>query len=236
MAKAGCSIADIAAGMYAYSAILAAIVGRSKTGEGSKIDISMLESLVEWMGYPMYYAFEGAEPPPRAGASHATIYPYGPFPAKDGKSVMLGLQNEREWVSFCENILVMPELAQDSRFESNSKRSENRGDLQDIVWGVFSKLDADQILKKLDHAGIANAHVNEMSDVWAHPQLQARNRWVDVESSGGDIPALLPPSNNSSFLPTMGKVPDLGEHSVSILEGLGYEPREIENLINRKVI
>ncbi len=236
MAKAGCSIADIAAGMYAYTAVLAAILSRSKTGKGSKIDISMLESLVEWMGYPMYYAFEGAEPPQRAGASHATIYPYGPFPAGDGKSVMLGLQNEREWISFCENILLMPDLALDSRFVSNFKRSENRSALQDIIWEVFSKFNAEEILKKLDNAGIANAHVNEMCDVWSHPQLQARNRWVDIESLGGTIPALLPPSNNSSYSPTMGKVPALGEHSVTILEGLGYRSREIENLKDKKVI
>lgn len=236
MAKAGCSIADIAAGMYAYTSVLAAILKRSKTGKGSKIDISMLESLVEWMGYPMYYAFDGAEPPKRAGASHATIYPYGPFPAGDGKSVMLGLQNEREWVSFCENVLLMPELAQDDCFETNSKRSENRESLREIIWGVFSKLDSEDVLQKLDEAGIANAHVNEMSDVWSHPQLQARNRWVNIESSGGTIPALLPPSNNSSFSPTMGSVPVLGEHSASILEDLGYQPDEIEDLHNRKVI
>src|SRR5690554_3253107 len=125
-AKAGCSIADISAGMYAYSNILAALVQRGKTGKGSHIDVSMLESMVEWMGFPMYYAFDGAEPPPRAGAAHATIFPYGPFVVGDGASVMLGLQNEREWAAFCEGVLEQPALAKDERFSSNSQRVKNR--------------------------------------------------------------------------------------------------------------
>src|SRR4029450_9625273 len=124
--KAGWSIADIAAGMYAYTSILAALIQRGRTGEGCRIGISMLESMVEWMGYPLYYAFDGATPPPRAGAAHATIYPYGPFPAGDGKTVMLGLQNEREWVSFCKHVLRQPQLVADDRFASNARRTANR--------------------------------------------------------------------------------------------------------------
>ncbi len=144
MAKAGCSIADIAAGMYAYTGVLSALMLRDKTGKGSRVDVSMLESLVEWMGYPLYYAYKGATPPPRAGAAHATIYPYGPFPAGDGKTVMLGLQNEREWVAFCEKVLLKPELARDPRFSANFKRSENRAELRAIIVEVFSSLTAER--------------------------------------------------------------------------------------------
>ena len=136
-AKAGCSIADIAAGMYAYTNILAALIEREQTGRGCAIDVSMLESMVEWMSYPLYYAFDGAEPPPRAGAAHATIYPYGPFPAGDGKIVMLGLQNEREWAVFCRDVLEQPELATDERFATNSKRSAARDALRAIIVEAF---------------------------------------------------------------------------------------------------
>ncbi len=138
MAKAGCSIADIAAGMYAYTGVLSALMLRDKTGEGSRVDVSMLESLVEWMGYPLYYAYKGATPPPRAGAAHATIYPYGPFPTGDGGTVMLGLQNEREWLAFCDKVLLQPELAQDERFSSNARRSENRTELRALIVEAFS--------------------------------------------------------------------------------------------------
>ena len=174
--KAGPSIADIAAGMYAYSSILAALMHRQKTGRGQHIDISMLESLVEWMSYPLYYAIDGAEPPARTGASHATIYPYGPFPAGDGKVVMLGLQNEREWAGFCEKVLLRPELVQDERFSSNSRRSAAREALRALIVEAFAPLTAEQVLARLDEAQIANAQVNTMHDVWKHPQLQARHR------------------------------------------------------------
>src|SRR5690348_85657 len=137
-AKAGCSIADIAAGMYAYSGILGALLQRQKTGEGARIDVSMLEALSEWMSYPLYYAFEGASAPQRSGAAHATIYPYGPFVAGDGKTVMLGLQNEREWVAFCAQVLRRPELAEDPRFDANARRHANRDALRAIILEVFS--------------------------------------------------------------------------------------------------
>jgi itaconate CoA-transferase len=169
-AKAGCSIADIAAGMYAYSNILAALIQRGKTGLGSHIDVSMLESMVEWMNYPLYYAFDGAAPPPRAGAAHATIFPYGPFAAGDGKSVMLGLQNEREWLAFCRAVLQRPELATDERFASNSRRVAHRSELRTVIAEVFGALSAEQVIARLDEAQIANAHMNDMHDVWAHPQ------------------------------------------------------------------
>lgn len=208
--KAGCSIADIAAGMYAYSGILSALLQRSKTGRGSRIDVSMLESMTEWMSYPMYYAFEGATPP-RAGAAHATIHPYGPFESGDGKSVMLGLQNEREWSSFCTTVLYQSELVSDDRFKSNSLRVANRDELRQLILKVFSSLSVDQVIARIELAQIASAHVNDMHDVWMHPQLKARQRWTQVGTSVGPIPALLPPGVNSEFTPRMDAVPALAQ-------------------------
>lgn len=227
-AKAGCSISDIAAGMYAYSGILAALLQRGKTGLGSRVDVSMLESTVEWMGFPMYYAYDGAPPPPRASASHATIFPYGPFPAGDGTSVMLGLQNEREWAAFCHCVLERPELAADERFSSNSRRVEHREMLRDIIVECFSRLSADEIVRRLDAVQIANARVNDMHDVWAHPQLQARGRWTQVPTPNGPIPALRPPATSSAFEHRMDGVPGLGEHTMSILRELGWPQERID--------
>ena len=219
--KSGNSIADIAAGMYAYTNILSALIQRDKTGEGAHIDISMLEALAEWMGFPMYYATDNAPPPPRTGASHATIYPYGPFLAGDGVSVMLGLQNEREWVSFCKTVLCMPELATDSHFNNNSLRNQNRTDLESIILSVFTTLTASEVIQRLDDAAIANARMNHMADLWAHPQLQARKRWTQVDSPAGLLPALLPPGLQSGFEYTMGPIPSVGQHNAAILEELG---------------
>ena len=221
-AKAGCSIADIAAGMYAYSSILAALMQRGRTGKGCRIDVSMLESMVEWMSYPLYYSYEGAAPPPRAGAAHATIYPYGPFPAGDGKTVMLGLQNEREWEVFCERVLQQPELARDPRFASNSKRTHDRETLRAIIVEVFSRFSAEQVIARLDAAQIANAHMNDMHDVWQHEQLKARRRWVDVATPAGPLPALLPPGAPDAQSVRMDPVPALGQHTEAILAELGY--------------
>jgi itaconate CoA-transferase len=229
-AKAGCSIADIAAGMYAYSSILAALLQRGKTGRGSRIDVSMLESMVEWMSYPLYYAFDGAAPPPRAGAAHATIYPYGPFPAGDGHTVMLGLQNEREWGAFCQRVLQQPELATDERFASNSKRTANRDALRQVIVDAFAALAADQVIERLEAAQIANARVNDMHDVWAHPQLQARRRWTEVATPSGPIPALLPPGKTEAYSPRMDAVPGLGQHTEAILRELGRTPEAIAGL------
>jgi len=231
--KAGCSIADIAAGMYAYSNILAALLHRQQTGRGQHLDISMLESLVEWMSYPLYYAFAGAAPPPRSGASHATIYPYGPFPAGDGKTVMLGLQNEREWTVFCDKVLQQPELAADTRYTSNSKRSAARDELRRMIIEVFAQLSAAEVVQRLDDAQIANARVNDMHDVWDHPQLRARKRWRDVESPAGSIPALLPPGSSqvADEAPArMDPVPALGAHTDAILAELGCSQPEIAEL------
>ncbi len=227
-AKAGCSIADIAAGMYAYSSILAALIQRGKTGKGSRIDISMLESMVEWMNYPMYYAFEGAAPPPRAGAAHATIYPYGPFTAGDGVALMLGLQNEREWAAFCSQVLRRSELAADDRFSSNARRTAHRGELRALILESFATMTAEQVVQRLEEAQIANARVNDMHDVWAHPQLKARDRWTSVLTPNGSIPALLPPGRTDAYAPRMDAVPGLGQHSEAILAELGWSPDAIE--------
>ncbi|CAM3256408.1 CaiB/BaiF CoA transferase family protein [Pseudomonas plecoglossicida] len=230
MAKAGCSIADIAAGMYAYTGVLSALMLRDKTGVGSRIDVSMLESLVEWMGYPMYYAYDGAPPPPRAGASHSTIYPYGPFPTGGGGTIMLGLQNEREWALFCEKVLLDPELASDDRFSANFKRSENREVLRQIIIDGFAELSLDEVVARLEQAQIANARVNDMHGVWQHPQLQARDAWREVDSPAGKLPSLLPPGRNAAFTPRMDAVPALGQHTQGILAELGFSTTERANL------
>lgn len=235
-AKAGPSIADISAGMYAYTNILAALLQRAKTGRGQHIDISMFESLVEWTSYPLYYAFDGAPPPPRTGASHATIYPYGPFPAGDGKTVMLGLQNEREWAMFCEKVLQAPNLAADPRFASNSKRSAARTELRELIVAAFASLTAAEVVARLDDAQIANANVNTMAEVWAHPQLAARGRWTEVASPVGDIPALLPPGSWEEQAPRMDAVPALGQHTDAILAELGYDAQRLAQLRGEKAI
>ena len=228
--KAGNSMADIAAGMYAYTGIMAALLQRHKTGKGSHIDVSMLESLSEWMGYPLYYAFEGAPPPPRTAASHASIYPYGPFQAGDGGTVMLGLQNEREWKLFCDVVLQAPELTTDPRFSSNAQRNENRAALKALILATFAKLDTAQVVARLDQAQIANARMNSMADVWAHPQLQARGRWQNVGSPAGDIPALLPPGRNNTFDYRMDAVPAVGQHTDAILRELGLDDDAIARM------
>ncbi|RFB91352.1 CoA transferase [Rhizobium leguminosarum bv. trifolii] len=220
-AKAGCSIADISAGMYAYSSILAAFIRRATSGEGCRIEVSMLECMVEWMSFPLYYAMDGAPAPVAAGASHASIYPYGPFRAGDDRIVMLGIQNEREWVKFCEKVLEDPELAHDVRFDTNSKRSAGREQLADIILDVFTLYTADELAARLEAADIANAVVRDMHQVWEHPQLKARNRWTSVDTPVGPMPALYPPALPAEFRPRMDKIPDVGEHNAAILAELG---------------
>lgn len=235
-AKAGCSIADIAAGMYAYSSILAALVQRGRTGQGCRIDVSMLECMAEWMSYPLYYTMDGATPPSRAGAAHATIYPYGPFRAGDGKTVMLGLQNEREWVLFCTKVLRQPELATDARFASNALRTAARAELGAIIHAQFDTLTSQQVIARLDDAQIANAQMNDMQDLWDHPQLAARQRWAEVATPAGVMQALLPPATPSTFAPRMDAVPALGQHTGAILAELGYSSDAIAALRQRQVV
>ncbi|KVT85805.1 CoA-transferase [Burkholderia ubonensis] len=229
-AKAGCSIADIATGMYAYTNILSALLNRQRTGRGCRIDVSMLESMVEWMGFPMYYAIDGQPPPSRSGASHATIFPYGPFATGDGKTVILGLQHEREWKAFCSDVLDLPLLADDRRFASNSQRIEHRAELAALIRETFSSLTAEELIARLDAAGIANAHLNDMQEVWTHPQLAARNRWASVSTEKGLVPVLLPPGADASSPPALRAVPSLGEHTDAILGELGFTGSQIQQM------
>ena len=229
-AKAGCSIADISAGMYAYSSILAALLQRGRTGRGCRIDVSMLETMAEWMGFPMYYAIDGASPPPRTGASHATIFPYGPFPAGDGGTVMLGVQNEREWVAFCERVLERPALATDPRFAGNPQRVAQRDALRALIVETFAGLTTAQLVERLGRAQIANARVNDMAGLWAHPQLAARGRWTEVGTPAGPVPALRPPASGDAWDARMDPVPALGEPTGRILAELGFDAARVDAL------
>jgi itaconate CoA-transferase len=222
--------------MYAYSNILAALIQRGKTGKGCHIDVSMLESMVEWMSFPLYYAFDGAPPPMRAGAAHATIYPYGPFPAGDGKVVMLGLQNEREWQAFCAQVLLQPALASDTRFASNTLRTKARKELYALICEVFASMTAAQVIERLEQAQIANAQLNDMQDLWQHAQLRARDRWTEVASPVGPLPALLPPAVPNTWTARMDPIPSLGEHTAAILAELGYDAAAITALQTEKAI
>lgn len=234
--RAGIPIADISAGMYAYTGILAALIQREKSGEGSHIDVSMLESLVEWMSYPMYYAFDGAEPPARTGASHATVYPYGRFFCADGTTVMLGLQNEREWVAFCGVVLEKPELSNDPRFVSPEKRAASRDQLEGIIAEIFSRLPRQEIMARLERARIATANLNDMHAVWEHPQLKARGRWTEVDTPSGPIPALQPPGLPDGCEARIDPVPALGEHTDAILRELGISVEAITRLRKEGVV
>ena len=228
--KAGPSIADIAAGMYAYSDILAALLQRNIDGQGRRIDLSMLEAMAEWMGYPLYCAFEGAAPPLRAGAAHATIYLYGPFPCGDGRTVMLGLQNDREWLQFCNHVLLQPALAQDERFRGNAQRTAHREALRALIVQGFAALSAAQVVQRLEGAQIANAELRDMAGLWQHGQLAARGRWREVGTPAGPVPALLPPGSWDDGHPQLGAVPALGAHTDAVLAELSVGASEITEL------
>ena len=234
--KSGISIADIAAGMQAHTAILAALLQRQRSGLGSCIDISMLEAMVEWMGFPLYYAYEGGTAPPRSGADHASIYPYGVFRSGDDKLLMLGIQNQREWMSFCRDVLEDESLTSDQRFASNSARSESREQLQALIQQQFDQWSAVEIVERLDAAQIANANANDMPAVWEHPQLRALKRFIEVDTPAGPVSALQPPGHNNSYAPAISAVPDLGQHTESILTGLGYSAEQISQLKGAGVV
>ncbi|KEF59165.1 uncharacterized protein A1O9_04009 [Exophiala aquamarina CBS 119918] len=223
MAKVGCSIADISAGMYAYSCIMAAVLQRQKTGKGCEIDVSMLESLVEWMNFPLYYAYEGQPRAKRAGASHAAIYPYGPFGTGGDGKVMLGVQNEREWKILATQVLQREDLTTNPKFQDTASRSENRDELEAIITGIFQAYSADEVTQLLEDAGIANAKVNDMQDVWNHPQLKARDRLREVDSEVGKIKAFLPPGLSADVEARMERIPKIGEDNESILRELGIK-------------
>jgi itaconate CoA-transferase len=234
--KVGISAADIAAGMYAYSGILAALFRRERTLEGMEIEVSMLEALGEWMGFPAYFALYGGEEPERSGARHAAIAPYGPFECGDGEVVFLGIQNEREWERFCEAVLEHPAMAKEERFATNSGRVANREALDKEIEGVFKPLSAEEVIERLEEAQIANARMRTVHGFLDHPQLEARDRWREVGSPAGPLRALLPPATMSGVEPTMAAVPEVGEHTDRILAELGYDEEGIAALRREKVV
>ena len=206
--------------MYAFSSVLAALVRREKTGEGSSLEVSLFDSLAEWMSYPVYYSY-GGTPPPRSGARHAVIAPYGPYTAGDGNVVYLGLQNEREWRRFCADVIGRPEMATDARFSSNPRRVEHRDELDAAITNAFRGFTADQVIERLDAAQIANARMNTVEGLIAHPQLAARGRWCDVDSPAGSVRMLKPPFSFDGMEIPMGPIPSVGEHTDAILGELG---------------
>ena len=234
--KSGISIADIAGGMYAYSAILTALLMRQRTGQGTTIEVSLLEALGEWMGYPVYYTKYGGKAPLRTGAAHATIAPYGPFQSGDQKPVFLSIQNEREWERFCRVVLERGELVKDPRFDSGPRRVANRRDLHLAIEEVFSRLSAREIIARLDQGQIANARMNSVQEFLEHPQLASRKRWREIDSPVGRLSALVPPAELADVEPVMGPIPSLGEHTNVILNEIGFDAATLAGWRQRGVI
>jgi itaconate CoA-transferase len=227
-AKAGISIADIAGGMYAFSSILASLYARERSGTGAALHVSLFESLTEWMAQPMYYAMYTGLPPERTGTSHATIAPYGAFRTGGGGTVQLGVQNDREWHRLCSQVLRRPELADDPRFATNTARVAARAELHREIEATLAARSADEVLALLDAAQIANAKLNTVGDVLAHPQLE--HRWAEVGSPAGPVRALPSPLSTAGAAPALGPIPAVGEHTDAILAELGFSGAEIAAL------
>ncbi|MES2561569.1 MAG: CaiB/BaiF CoA-transferase family protein [Pseudomonadota bacterium] len=228
--KVGISITDIGTGLHAYAAILAALYERERTGCGRRIEVTMFDAMVEWMSHPLYYTHFGGKAPKRSGLNHATIVPYGRFRAGDGKYVMFGIQNEREWASFCDHVMKQPALAKDARYDNNTRRTAARAEVVGLIEARFARLTAEEVVAALDAAGIANAHLNSPDDVWNHPQLKARDRWREVGSAVGPLPAVLPPASFAGDEARMDPIPAIGEHTDAILFDLGYGAEAIAAL------
>jgi crotonobetainyl-CoA:carnitine CoA-transferase CaiB-like acyl-CoA transferase len=228
--KVGIAVADIAAGMYAYSRILAALLRRERTGEGAALEVSLFEALAEWMGFPAYYAMYGGREPPRSGARHASIASYGPFECGDGEEIFFGIQNEREWERFCKAVLGRPEMANDELFDDNARRVENREALKDEISAILGGLSSEEAIDRLEKAGIANARMRTVREFIEHPQLQARGRWREVGSPASPLRALLLPMAMSNAEPVMAPIPSVGEHTDEILKELSYDEGAIATL------
>ena len=225
-AKAGISVADIAAGMYAYTGVLTALYERERTGRGSCFEVAMLDALGEWMSQPYFFSVYGGRPPERTGARHASIAPYGPYPAAGGSQVFLGIQNEREWAVLCEKILGRPELITDERFATNPDRVAHNDELTAIIVAVFSAIPAAGLMARLDAAGLANAQLRTPAEFAEHPQLAARDRWREVGTPHGPVRTLLPPVTVPGREPVLGAVPAVGQHTAAIRAELGFPPAD----------
>lgn len=228
--KVGVSVADIAAGMYAYSGILASLYTRASTGTAPPVEVALFEALAEWMSQPSLYTRHGGTAPARVGAEHATIAPYGPFTCADGRDVLIAVQNEREWAALCEKVLGRPELVGDPRFAGNSARVAARAELNTFIRERFALLDAEEAVALLDAAAIANARLNSVEEFNDHPCLIGRDRWRNVAVPGGQASSLLPPAGLGGVQPRMDPVPALGEHTEDILGRIGYQAPEIARL------
>lgn len=235
-ARTGISVADIAAGMYAYSGVLTALYTRATTGEAHPVEVSLFEALAEWMGQPAYYTRHGDGQPPRLGTQHATIAPYGTFRAADGREVLLSIQNEREWAALCREFLGRPELIDDPRFATSSARVAHREEVNAIVAGRCVRDAAEDLLETLEATGIACAGVNDVAAFLDHPVLAARDRWREVDVPGGTVEALLPPADLAGLPARMDPVPAVGEHTEPILRALGRSPEDIAALRSDAVI
>ncbi|MFH8492689.1 CaiB/BaiF CoA transferase family protein [Streptomyces coeruleorubidus] len=229
-ARTGISVADIAAGMYAYSGVLTALYTRAVTGEAHPVEVSLFEALAEWMGQPAYYTRHGGTQPPRLGTQHATIAPYGTYEAADGKEVLFSIQNEREWAALCAEFLGRPELVGDPRFATSSDRVAHREELNTIVAARIARSGSEEILKDLEAIGIACAGVNDVAAFLDHPVLAARGRWTEVAVPGATVEALLPPADLAGLPARMDPVPAVGEHTGSILAELGRTDEEVAAL------
>jgi itaconate CoA-transferase len=221
--RVGISVADIAAGMYAYSGVLTALLTRASSGRGSTVDVSLFDALAEWMGAPAYYTEYSGTAPGRTAGAHATIAPYELFVSRDGVEICLAIQNAREWVRFCHEVLARPDLAEDPRFRTNPLRVQHRDALHQIIAGIVGRLEAQALGRLLDSAGIAWARRNDVTHFLAHPQLAARDRWRDIDSPAGRLRALLPPVELTGIAPVMGAVPALGQQNDLILQELGFD-------------
>jgi itaconate CoA-transferase len=222
--KAGISVADISAGMYAYSGVLTALYERERTGTGTSFEVAMLEALGEWVGQPYFYTRYGGTPPPRTGARHASIAPYGPYRTGDGAQVFVGVQNEREWAALCADVLGRPDLIEDPRFVRNSRRVENDAELRVLLEDALAGLSAEQVTERLDEVGIANARLRTMAEFAEHPQLAARDRWRHVDSPVGPVRSLLPPVTVRGREAAMGPIPAVGEHTEAIRAEFSVHP------------